>query len=178
MHSIARILTCSKWEREPSRHVKSKKKRSEKEDSAFQACLCAQSLSCVWLFDPMDCSPPGSSAHGILQTRILEWVAIFSSRESSWPREPLHWQVVSLLLSHLGFKLLTLKPGALCQEISIFLLFDYRQNSQRTSFVETNSIEQIIAEPHQVNGMWIGSLPTDLLFIFPSRSVRQALGGP
>ena len=35
----------------------------------------------------MDCSPPGSSVHGILQARILEWVAIFFSRESSWPRD-------------------------------------------------------------------------------------------
>ena len=35
----------------------------------------------------LDCSPPGSSAHGILQARILEWVAISSSRGSSWPRD-------------------------------------------------------------------------------------------
>ena len=35
----------------------------------------------------MDCSPPGSSVHGILQARILEWVAISISRESSWPRD-------------------------------------------------------------------------------------------
>ena len=33
----------------------------------------------------MDCSPPGSSIHGILQVRILEWVAISFSRGSSWP---------------------------------------------------------------------------------------------
>ena len=39
--------------------------------------------SCPTLCDPMDCSPPGSSIHGILQTRILEWVAIPFSRESS-----------------------------------------------------------------------------------------------
>ena len=39
------------------------------------------------LCDPMDCSPPGSSVHGILQTRILEWVAIFFSRRSSQPRD-------------------------------------------------------------------------------------------
>ena len=32
--------------------------------------------SCLTLSDPMDCSPPGSSAHGIFQARILEWVAI------------------------------------------------------------------------------------------------------
>ena len=35
----------------------------------------------------MDCSLPGSSVHGILQARILEWVAISFSRESSWPRD-------------------------------------------------------------------------------------------
>ena len=35
----------------------------------------------------MDCSPPGSSLHGILQARILEWVAIPFSRGSSWPRD-------------------------------------------------------------------------------------------
>ena len=39
------------------------------------------------LCDPMDCSPPGSSVHGILQARILEWVAISFSRGSSWPRD-------------------------------------------------------------------------------------------
>ena len=42
---------------------------------------------CPTLCDPMDCSPPGSSVHGILQARILEWVAISSSRESSQPRD-------------------------------------------------------------------------------------------
>ena len=48
------------------------------------ACLCAQSLSQVRLFCvPGDCSPPGSSVHGILQASILEWVAISFSRGSS-----------------------------------------------------------------------------------------------
>ena len=42
---------------------------------------------CPTLCDPLDCSPPGSSVHGILQARILEWVAIFFSRGSSWPRD-------------------------------------------------------------------------------------------
>ena len=39
--------------------------------------------SCLTLCDPMDCSLPGSSVHGILQARILEWVAIPFSRGSS-----------------------------------------------------------------------------------------------
>ena len=37
--------------------------------------------------NPMDCSPPGSSVHGILQARILKWVGIPFSRGSSWPRD-------------------------------------------------------------------------------------------
>ena len=37
-------------------------------------CVCAQ--SCLTLCDPVDCSPPGSSIRGVLQARILEWVAI------------------------------------------------------------------------------------------------------
>ena len=47
---------------------------------------------CLTLWDPMDCSPPGSSIHEIFQAGILEWVAISFSRGSSWPRD---WTVVS-----------------------------------------------------------------------------------
>ena len=43
-------------------------------------------LSRVWLCDPMGCSPPGSSVHGISQARILEWVAIPFSSGTSLPR--------------------------------------------------------------------------------------------
>ena len=43
--------------------------------------------SCLTLCDPMDCSPPGPSVHGILQARILEWAAITLSRGSSQPRD-------------------------------------------------------------------------------------------
>ena len=46
-----------------------------------------KSLSHIRLCDPVDCSPPGSSVHGILQARILEWVAISFSRGSSRPRD-------------------------------------------------------------------------------------------
>ena len=43
--------------------------------------------SCLTLCDSVDCSPTGSSVHGILQARILEWGAIPFSRESSQPRD-------------------------------------------------------------------------------------------
>ena len=46
-----------------------------------------QSFSHVQLWNPMDCSPSGSSVHGFLQTRMLEWVAITCSRGSSCPRD-------------------------------------------------------------------------------------------
>ena len=53
-------------------------------------------LGRVQLFcSPMDCSPPGSSAHGISQTRLLEWVAISSSRWSSWPKDRTYISCVS-----------------------------------------------------------------------------------
>ena len=42
---------------------------------------------CLTLCDPINCSPPGSSVHGILQARILEWVSMLSSRGSSPPRD-------------------------------------------------------------------------------------------
>ena len=41
---------------------------------------------CLTLWGPMDCSPPGPTVHGILQARILEWVALPFSRDSSWSR--------------------------------------------------------------------------------------------
>ena len=54
-------------------------------------CMHTKSLqSCLTLCDPMDYGPPGSSVHGILQARILVWVAISSSRGSSHPRDQTH----------------------------------------------------------------------------------------
>ena len=55
---------------------------------------------CLTVCDPMDCSLPGSSVHGILQARILEWVAVPFSRGSSQPRS-LTLQILNCL-SHQG----------------------------------------------------------------------------
>ena len=60
-----------------------------RETSILFTCVCAFSVckSCPTLCDLMDCSPPGSSVHGISQAKVLAWVAISSSRGSSRPRD-------------------------------------------------------------------------------------------
>ena len=65
------------------------------------AVLCLVTQSCLSLCDPTDCSPPGSSVHGILQARILEWVAMPSSRGSSPPRD---WTALLLCTEHICWR--------------------------------------------------------------------------
>ena len=63
----------------------------------------AKSLQlCPTLCDPMDCSPPGSSVHGILQSRILAWVAMPSRESNLCLLHLLHWQGGSLPLAPSG----------------------------------------------------------------------------
>ena len=73
--------------------------------------ICVLVISCfsrIWLSaTPMDCSPWGSSVHGILQVRILEWVTIPFSRESSWPRD---W-TVSLMSPALAGRFFTTRAS-------------------------------------------------------------------
>ena len=58
--------------------------KERKRELTFLECVHGKSLqSCPTLCNPMDCSPPGSSVQGILQARILEWVAMPCSRGSS-----------------------------------------------------------------------------------------------
>ena len=54
------------------------------------------------LSNTMNCSPPGSSVHGILQARILEWVALLSSRGSSQPRDQTYTSYVSYIYTHIS----------------------------------------------------------------------------
>ena len=60
-------------------------------------CVCMS--SCSFLFethcDPMNCSPPGSSVHGIFQARIVGWVAISYSKGSSQPRDQTNVSCIS-----------------------------------------------------------------------------------
>ena len=75
--------------------------------SHIHKMLGTQSLhSCLTLCDAMDCSPPGSSNHGIFLGRILEWVAISSSRGSSQPRDQTQ-------VSHIAGRLFTIRATQL-----------------------------------------------------------------
>ena len=82
----------------------------QQSDPAVHSCMCVQSVySCLTLYNFMNCSSPGSSVHGILQVRILEWISMLSSKESSRPRDGAHVSYISCTaggffypLSHLG----------------------------------------------------------------------------
>ena len=87
--------------------------------STCELCVHAKLLQCGWLCNLMDCRPPGSSVPRILQERILEWVAMPSSRGSSRPRDRICISYVSCIgrwvlypYYHLG------SPGGCC--LSIF----------------------------------------------------------
>ena len=78
-------------------------------------CMYANLLQlCLTLCDPMGCSPPGSSVHGIIQRRILEWAAVPSSRGSSRPRV---WTCISCF-SCIGRWFFTSSPAIIVINIS------------------------------------------------------------
>ena len=84
---------------------------------ALLCCLVTQ--PCSIIYNPKDCSLPDSSVHGLLQARILEWVAISSSRESSWPG---HWTCISRGSCIAGGFFTTEPPGKLlCSSFHFFL---------------------------------------------------------
>ena len=57
-------------------------------NNCLRACVCTKLLrSCLILCEPVNCSPPGSSVHGSLQARVLEWAAKLPSRGSSQPKD-------------------------------------------------------------------------------------------
>ena len=83
--------------------------------------LLLTKLSHVWLFyDPMDCSLPGSSVHGVFQARIHKWVAISSSRESSQPRDRTHISYVSCTGSQALYHWCHLRSQGMCLGIWVW----------------------------------------------------------
>ena len=65
-----------------------------------ECCDVLSRFSVQLCVTPLDCSPPASSVHEISQARILEWVAISFSRESSQPRDRTHLRLWQVILYH------------------------------------------------------------------------------
>ena len=87
---------------------------------------CSVAQSYLTLSDPMDCSPPGSSVHGIFQARILEWVAISYSSGSYQSRDQTCISCIDTLrLSHLGSLRALLMP--ILEVISILEIINTRR---------------------------------------------------
>ena len=94
--------------------------------SLIRAIIRPLSLSRFQLPDPMDCSPPGSSVYGVSQARILEWVAISSSRGSSRLRDQTHIYCISCTADSSPLSILVVtwwnKSHALCMWNNIQML--------------------------------------------------------
>ena len=97
--------------------------------------MCEVTQSCPTLCNPVDCSPPGSSVHGILQARILEWVAISFSRGSSQPRDQTQ-------VSRIGGRRLTSepprKPHKFCQKNTLVIANTLFQQHKRRLYTWTS----------------------------------------
>ena len=97
-------------------------------------CVCVFNCSlCPALCSLMDCSPPDSSVHRIFQARILEWVAISSSRGYSWPKHRRYIYIYIYIYpfffgfpSHLGHhRALSRVPRAIYNKFSLVIYFIY-----------------------------------------------------
>ena len=80
--------------------------------------LCSVAPLCLTLCNPMDCSPPGFSVHGILQARILEWVAIPFPRGSSQCK---NWTQVSLIIGGF-FTVWAIRKPAILNQIDFLIM--------------------------------------------------------
>ena len=86
--------------------------------SSVHACSVAKSFPTP--YDPVDCSPPGSSVHGISQTRMLECVVISFSRGSSWLRD---WTHVSCIGRQVLYHWATKEAHLLCTATKLYTLW-------------------------------------------------------
>ena len=86
--------------------------------TSIYCCCCLVAKSCQTLCNPMNCSLPGFSVHGILQPRILEWVDVSFSRGSSQPRDQTHVSCLTdgfFITESLG------NPNFMCHQFFIIL---------------------------------------------------------
>ena len=86
--------------------------------------LCPHAQSHLILWDPTDCSSPSFSICGMFQARLLEWVAICSSRGSSQPRDPTHISCISCIGKRILYQCTpcctSLHSCQWCKRVSLF----------------------------------------------------------
>ena len=128
--------------------------------------------SCPTLYNPMDCKTPGSSVHGLLQARILEWVAISSSRGSSQPKDLTHvsgsaaLQVESLPPSRLGSPItFTHSANSLHSECQ-------RWKLSHACLMEENGV-RCVWTPNHITSPWMA--PSTTPYSLPIILMKQSL---
>ena len=101
--------------------------------------------SCTTLFDPMDCSPPGSSLHGVFQARVLEWAASNSQHVlSTVPR------VEQRVWSHLNFR------ATPCGRYNYYLYsIDVKTETGRKQFVQGHLAKHLLLLYWPRQSLWL-----------------------
>ena len=121
-----------------------------------QLCMiCVHTQLWLTLCNPMDCGPPGSSVHGIIPARILESVAISSSRESFWPGD-------QTCISGIGRQILYHEPPE--KPISQVVMFKKKKKKKKAI---TLSLLFSMYIPHQSMTTHLPSLPSRKLSTIP-----------
>ena len=123
----------------------------------FNVCMLV-AQSCLTLWDPMDCTPPGYSVHGIPQTRILAWVAIPFSIRSSWPRDQT-W------FSHIASRFFMVWA---IREL-LFLMAEYYSTAQRCYWVQ--ALTACCTTGQQIKKQVVGASNSD--FIWKASKLRR-----
>ena len=121
--------------------------------------MCA--LLRLTLCDPMDCSSPGSSVHGILQARILEWVAISSSKGSLWLNI-----IKAIILTSLLLNPLEILRGMGCKTREVLLEESWEDLSHIYGVILSSTQKAGIQGPFVVEGM---KAPCDKDWWWPKR---------
>ena len=99
--------------------------------NSFDMCLRAKLLqSCLTFCDPVNCSLPGSSVHGILQARLLEWIAIPFCRESAWTR-------VQTQVSCISGRFFTSEPPGSWETSYLGFYLVFRTMGKRATYITT-----------------------------------------
>ena len=104
LHSLCHQMKTQQWPQDWKRSILILTPKKDPKNvlnmgqlHSFPMLVSEVTQSCPTLCNPMDCSLPGSSVHGIFQARILEWVAISHSRESSQPSDQTHISCISCI---------------------------------------------------------------------------------